>query len=206
MIIQPGKLVAALKKVRVVREHLQHHCAAPQEPVLRIMDLKWAIEEVYSLSIKLEKVSFDAEHIGGTLERYSDNSAQIYVRSSQSAEMVRFVAVKELCHLMIDEHDDWSIVAADTIRNLLREWELIAEDGVGLKSPTCALQSELLAEVAAMELIYPQEFRERDQAKLASGETTIAKIAIEHQSPAFGIEQALNHQPYLLAAWSEAGA
>lgn len=197
MVIDDEKITAVLQKTRVVREHLAKICAKPQGPVLRIMDLHWAVEDIYQLKIEMLKVSFEAEHMRGMLERYSNDTARILVRANQPPEMIRFVAVKELCHLIIDEKDDWSHIGTETIKELLKEWELAAKDGVGLKCPPNALQSEFLAEIAAMELIYPFEFRDPDLAKLEGRQTTIAKIALEHKAPAFGIEQALEHHPVL---------
>lgn len=201
MLLDDEKLTATLNKVRVIREHMATgHCEPG--PVLKVMDLHWAVGDAYDLTIEMLEVSFDGQHFRGKVERYSGQRARILVRVPQPPEFMRFVAVKELCHLMNDEQDDWSALGAETISNLLREWELCQADGVGLQSPADSLQSEYLAEIGAIELMYPFEYREADVQKLANGETTIAKIALEHEAPAYAIEQALAHHETFKAFWT----
>lgn len=201
MNIDNNKLVAVLNKVRVVREHLQKNCQSPQGPVLSIEDLHWAIEDIYALKIEKFDVSFDGEHVRGNVERYSDNRARIFIRASQPDDEKRLAAVKELSHIMIDEHDDWSTKGVETITGLLTERKLVAENGVGHKNPTNPIQSELLAYVAAVELMYPHDYRDTDIKKLEASETSIAKIALEHDVPAYAIEFALRNNAILKPCW-----
>jgi len=49
--------------------------------------------------------------------------------------------------------------------------------------------------------MYPQEYREADQLKLANGEISIAQIALEHKIPPFVVETALDHQDILADVW-----
>ena len=200
MLLDPVKVTAVLNKVRVIREHMAQGFCEPG-PVLRVMDLHWAVGDAYGLTIEMLEVSFDGQHFRGKVERYEGQTARILVRAHQPPEFMRFVSVKELCHLMNDEEDDWSALGTDTISNLMREWELWRNDGVGHKEPADSLQSEFLAEIGAIELMYPFEYREADLAKLAAGTTTIAKIALEHEAPAYAIEQALAHHETFKEFW-----
>jgi Zn-dependent peptidase ImmA (M78 family) len=200
MNIDINKLVAVMKKVRVVRQHLKT-CHAPQLPTLSIMDLHWAIQDIYKLEIDMFEVSFDGEHVRGNVERYNNNRARIFIRQNQSDDEKRLAAVKELSHIMIDEQDDWSTNGVDTIAGLLTETKLIAENGVGHQNPTNPLQSETLAYAAAVELMYPYDFRDADIKKLETAETTIAKIALEHDVPAYAIEFALRNHATLKPCW-----
>jgi Zn-dependent peptidase ImmA (M78 family) len=201
MLIDPEKLIPVLKKVRAVREHLQKLCPEPQGPSLRVMNLHWAIQDMYALNIEMLEVSFEGKHLLGKVERYDDGRARILVKSSQTDEEKRFVAVKELCHLMIDEKDDWSVLGVETISGLLLEWKLQSENGVGHTNPTDPLQSEYLAEIAAIELMYPVEYRSADLKKLEANETTVARIALEHNIPAHAVDQALRHHQMIADHW-----
>jgi IrrE N-terminal-like domain len=203
MQINSQKLMSILQKVRIVREHLQAVCHEPQGPVLSIMNLHWAIQDIYKLTIEMRDVSFDADHLRGKVERYSDNRARILVRSRQSDEEKRFATAKELCHLMIDEEDDWSVQGVDTISGLLMEWKLQQANGVGHTHPTDPLQSEILAEIAAVEFMYPAEYRATDIAKLAESSTTIARISLEHELPAYQVETAIIHHEMLAEHWNK---
>jgi hypothetical protein len=201
MMLEGDKIKAVLNKVRIVREHLARHCPAPQGLVLSVMDLHWAIEEVYGLKVEMVEVSFAGEHFVGTVERYADNRARILVKSEQSEAFRRFVAVKELAHLIIDESDDWSTLGSDTVNHLMTEWKLVASNGYGHDEPSNPLQSEFLAEIAATELMYPFCYRDSDAKKLELLETNVTKIALQHEAPAYAIDQALRHHDVLTAVW-----
>lgn len=202
MLLQDDKIIATLNKVRIVREHLAHHCVAPLTPVLSVMNLHWAVQDIYALEITMLEISFQADFVGGNSERYDGVRARILVNSNLTHEMKRFVAVKELSHLMNDEKDEWSTLGVETIRGLMKEFELSKNNGEGHPTPTPALQSEMLALVAAIELIYPFEFRAADASKLAENRTTIARIALEHEAPAYIIELALENQDFFAQCWN----
>jgi Zn-dependent peptidase ImmA (M78 family) len=203
MNIDMEKLAAVMRKVRVVRAHLHQVCHAPQEAVLRIMDLHWAIQDIYELEIEMLEVSFDGEHVRGNVERYSDKRARIFIRAHQPDDEKRLAAVKELSHIMIDEQDDWSTNGVETITGLLTETRLVAENGVGHENPTNPLQSETLAYAAAVELMYPYDYRDADIQKLDVSQTTIAKIALEHDVPPYAIEFALRNHATLKRCWDD---
>jgi hypothetical protein len=201
MLLDPEKLTAVLNKVRVIREHMaQGHCQPG--PVLSVMDLHWAVSDAYELKIDMVEVSFDGTHFRGKVERYTNDTARILIRAQQSPAFMRFVAVKELCHLMNDEHDDWSSLGVETISGLMRDWAVCAAGGGGVPDPGNPLQSESLAEIGAIELMYPFEYREADLKKLQAGATTIEAIALEHEAPSYAIEQALKHHEIFAEFWN----
>lgn len=201
MLIAAEQIVHVLNKVRVAREHLNASWPPQDACVLSVMDFHWAVGDIYNLQIEMLKVSFPAEHVRGKVERYADGRARILIRAQQSPEFLRFVTVKELCHLMIDEHDDWSSAGVETIRGLLKEWALVGENGTGHLDPSDPLKSEMLAEIAAIEMMYPREFRADDIAKIAAKATTLQKIALEHELPPYAIEQAHRHHEILENCW-----
>ncbi len=165
------------------------------------MDLHWGVQDAYNLKVDMYEVLFTAEYFAGKVERYADNRARVLVRSKLAEDMKRFVTVKELCHLVIDEQDDWSTMGVDTIKSLLVEWELAANNGDGNPNPSSPLQSEFLAEIAATEFMYPFLYRDQDMAKLEANETDVDKIAFEHEIPAFAVEQALRHHHVFSEVW-----
>jgi len=200
MLIPADEIVKVLNKVRVAREHLNASWPPKDACVLSVMDFHWAVQDIYGLDIEMLKVSFSAEHVRGKVERYSGR-ARVLVRASQTPEFLRFVAVKELCHLMIDEADDWSSTGVETIKGLLKEWELQGENGTGHLNPSDPLKSEMLAEIAAIEMMYPREFRAADIAKIAANEATVQKVALQHELPPYAIEQAHRHHDILEDCW-----
>ena len=201
MLIQPEEITAVLNKVRIAREHLKTACPPHDEWVLSVMDFHWAVQDIYELEIEMLKVSFSADHVRGKVERYANKRARILIRAQQTPEFLRFVTVKELCHLMIDEEDDWSFMGVETIKGLLKEWELVGENGTGHTDPSDPLQSEMLAEIAAIEMMYPREYRASDIGKIKAKETTLKKIAMQHDVPPYAIEQAHRHHDMLEKCW-----
>lgn len=203
MLIESHEIRRVLNKVRVAREHLAASWPPKNACVLSVMDFHWAVQDIYKIEVEMLKVSFVAEHLRGTVERNSNKPSRVLIRAQQTPEFLRFVAVKELCHLMIDQADDWSANGVETINGLLREWQLTEENGNGHENPSNPLESEMLAEIAAIEMMYPREFRGPDIQKLQAKQTTIEKIALDHDLPAYAIEQALRHHDILEECWKE---
>ncbi|WP_128082166.1 hypothetical protein [Sphingomonas sp. Ant20] len=188
-----SKLVSVLKKVEVVREQLDAMCIGKQGPALRVMDLAYVISEVYKLQIEMVVVDFRADHLKGNLERYSDGRARVLVRADLNDAEKRLVAVKELCHLFIDEKDDWSADGTATIDAYLKMESAVGE---GEDRPIAGntIHSELMAMLAATELMYPQEYREADALKMAEEGATLSSIALEHEIPAYVIRHAITNK------------
>ena len=90
----------------------------------------------------------------------------------------RFAAIKELCHVIIDEKEDWSPEGSKTIGTLLVEFSLV-DGGIA----TFVSQSETLAEFAAIELAYPYADRTADRKSIKAGNLTIVKIAGTYKLP-----------------------
>ncbi len=165
----------------------------------QVEDLSDCVSAMYQLNIHKFGVPFVAEHTRGMMLRYPDR-AEIYVRHTLNESWKRFTAVKELCHVMLDEEDDWSTDGVQTISDLQSDLRL-SEVG------TATSQSETLAELAAMELMYPFECREVDRRKIATGETTPVKIAVYHNMPTAMVERALLSSYHEVAGtlWDQIG-
>jgi hypothetical protein len=113
------------------------------------------------------------------VERYKDR-AHIYLRKDQPDDMMRFVCVKELCQIALDEQEDWSPVGTNTIETLV--YEVVLDD-----LPPPVTQSEYWAEIAAIELVYPFVYREVDAADIKNGKTTPKSLALYFHIPEFVI-------------------
>lgn len=195
MQIDDAKLTMTLKKTAVLREQLGQMCTGKQGLELSVMDLHYVVGKVYGLEIEMREVSFQAVYLRGKVERYQDNRARVLVRSNLTDTEKRLVAVKELCHLALDEKDDWSTDGAAML-------EAILSDSQGDSIPAThvlltPIESEALALLAAGELMYPADFREADAAKIAAGEMTVSAIALQHEVPPFIVEQALRREAKL---------
>ncbi len=197
MQISNAKVALMLLKVELVREQLAATCVGKPEPALRVMDLHHVIQEMYGLQIDMKEVSFTAAYLKGHVLRYQDSRAVVMVRANLSKADKRIVTVKELCHLFLDEKEDWSTDGVSIIDSMIDEVIAWSEDEVGLTDPSSPLQSELMAMLAATELAYPHEYRAADLAKLERNETTVQAIALQHDVPPFIIEHAYRNQEML---------
>ncbi|GEM72051.1 hypothetical protein SAQ01S_18170 [Sphingomonas aquatilis NBRC 16722] len=195
-----AKLATVLKKVDQVRDEIKRYCVGAPGPALSVMDLHYVVQQMYGLRIDMIEVDFAAVHFQGKVERYSDKHARIIVRASLSEREKRLVTVKEICHLIIDEEEDWSIHGTDTIDDLLGEVLQVSQNGTGNQSPTSALHSELMAMIAAGELMYPAEYRPSDMQDLADKKSTLSAIAVQHDMPAYAIAHMHKHHALLESA------
>jgi hypothetical protein len=203
MLIQNDDFLRTFKKVKAVQEHMGLYHVGEGSHTLSVDTLCSSVADMYELKIEMYEVAASVLRVDGMMERYADGRAVILVRADLGDDQKRFVAVKELCHLMVDEEDDWSTTGVETIRLMKVEFDL-ADNGEGGVMDPCRQQvSEYLAWTAALALMYPCEFHEADMAKVASGENTLTKIGLFHGIPALQIENAFNH-PHVFELYAEA--
>jgi hypothetical protein len=196
------KLESTFRKVRDIQDFIKTYGRAPLSTEVSVEDIQWAIEEKYGLKITLELIDFPGVHIRGMMERYQSGQANVFVRKNQASDVVvngywhRFIAVKEMAHLAIDEKEDWSVDGAETIEDLIDEHEM--DRG---SPPRDGIQSEVLAEIAAIELLYPWEYRQND---IDSGKTPL-ELSNIHKVPLYVVQRALsaNHMKRARALWNE---
>lgn len=193
MRIPNAELFRVFKKVHAVREHMKLYHVDAAGHRLSVDSLTESIADMYGLMISRWEVFASGSHIAGNVERYADGRAVILINSDLNETMRRLVTVKELCHLMIDEADDWSAVGTDTIDEMKVEVDSYADAGGGVQNPSRVQLSELLALVAALALMYPCEFHEADMQRIADDQTTVAKIGLYHDTPPHMIEWVFRH-------------
>lgn len=195
MIVETKRIESTYRKVKQIKEYMQQYCIAPDRAKLSIEDLQRCVSEMYSLKIEKREVAFEGIHLRGLIERYQDR-ARILVRSAQPDDWMRFTATKELCHIVIDEPEDWSPLGHKTIQSLVIEERMDQdEDEITQKARKLAdarAQSEKLAEIAAAELMYPHQHRAADLKDCNSEKTTLQAIALHFHTPVYIIGVALH--------------
>ncbi len=176
------KAETIFKKIKQVRDEIKSVCLASDRPYLSINELCSVVSKMYELEIELFEVPFEGEFLRGMIERYQ-KKAIIYIKKGQSEEWKRFTVAKELCHIIADEPEDWSIHGEVTIGKLLAEHQL-----AGVQLADRVVQSETFAEIGAIELLYPYKDRAYDRK---NGQT-ISSIASYHKIPEVIAAQALS--------------
>jgi Zn-dependent peptidase ImmA (M78 family) len=154
-------------------------------------DLTMVVSDAYGLRIEISDVIFEGEYVRGTLMRFEDGRVLVYVRASQTDFEKRAVVAKEISHLVIDEQEDWCTDGTSIIRQLVDEKETWQGNEV---VPNAEIQSEKLAEFAALEILYPYTFREKDLEDLRAKKTTLSKLSLEYHIPEVLISRALTEQ------------
>jgi Zn-dependent peptidase ImmA (M78 family) len=203
MQVSPNEVEKCLRKVEEVREYIRTYSIEPLGFVLNLADLHYAVQDICSMKIDVIEVSFEGQHLRGETERFSDSRARVLIREKQTEAEKRFAVAKELCHILLDGEHDCSTDGVETIKGLLQDWHLARDNRIGHMEPTKPLVSEIMAHVAALELLYPDEYRVSDIAKLAGGEKTLQQIALEHDIPAYAVEQALDRHDDLKPFWDD---
>ncbi len=193
MKLDATKAKKVFAKVKELREEIQAYCLASDRPDLSVEDFQFILSRQYRITIEKEAVTVRTVFLAGMVERYSDR-AKIYVRDDQDRAWLRFISAKELCHILIDIDDDCSSNGVDTIGYLLEEYK-VENDDLADK----VAQSEMFAEIAAIELMYPYAERCSDREKISSGTLTTAQIAEFYALPEFIVSRALTDWFHRLA-------
>jgi Zn-dependent peptidase ImmA (M78 family) len=186
MLLNATKAENIFRKVRNLKDQYSAYVLGGDSGVLRIEDFHRVIEESYNLKILKTTVAFEGENIRGQMERY-DDKILIRIRRSQTLDWLRFATVKEFCHIVIDEQEDWSADGVGTIEKLVIEYQINNDQEAEITT-----QSEMFAEIAAIEIMYPFQYRIVDLEELKKQNTTIVKIASHYGLPAFMVSRALS--------------
>ena len=100
------------------------------------------------------------------------------------------MTAKELLHLVIDNDDDFNPYGDETLEYLVElghfGWLNSGDPFAGF------VQSEVVAEIAALEVLYPLRFRSADLKKLHDKDTTRAALGVIYEIPSQYVATALN--------------
>jgi Zn-dependent peptidase ImmA (M78 family) len=160
-------------------------------PQPRIENIERVVEAMTGLKIEKKEVTTDGSIIRGFTERYEDK-ALILIREDQPIEWKKYTAVKEYCHLVYDSEEEFEPDPVVTLDQLVMRRGLDLDEAL---SP--AIISERVAEIMALEIIYPLELRGGDAEKLKTGDSkTLGKLVALRHVPAVHIETA-TRQTYI---------
>ncbi|ESY63130.1 MULTISPECIES: hypothetical protein [Mesorhizobium] len=200
MLLSRERALTIFKKVQHIREHYRANVLAGDANVVSVADLQWVVQDMYNLKIQMTQVPFEGAFIRGLIER-RDGEVLIRVQQNMPDDWKRFTAVKEMCHVVNDEPEDWSLDGVGTLKDLLREYAFEAD-----QEAHRATQSEEFAEIAAIELLYPFECRVNDRELLKGDKTSLVKIATYHNIPVAIVGKAVDkhhHENIAKTIWDD---
>lgn len=180
-----ANLLHAYSRVRRVNNIYWQHTTADAGGRVSVENIEKAVSIITDLRVEKYLVDFEAEAVRGAFERYPDH-VKIYVRQNQPPVWVRFTVVKELSHALCDVPDTFSIDAVRTIQGLMDHQSFIPNEAMGEE-----VQSERIAELMAMELLYPFEFRDGDIEARKLGSETVRTLSNKRGIPGVWVERAL---------------
>ena len=124
--------------------------------------------------IELYCKNWQANQLSGWVDRYADH-AEIYYSTSLNCCWARWVICKELAHLLIDTKDEHF---TKDPKNLVQE--LVS--GLAIPHENHQVNSEYLAMIAAIEMMFPWKYRE-DMKLLMLGGKTDYEITFSFKAP-----------------------
>jgi Zn-dependent peptidase ImmA (M78 family) len=162
---------------------------------VKVNDWKKTIENRLSkpgknYSIKFESFEPLGSQIIGTLLRYKDH-ASIYFAANQPLYWQRYIAAKELAHLLIDTPEEYTHSPSGLVSQLIAgiPLGLLRQDHYSRGEE--AYQSEKLACVAAIEMLLPWKFR-GDFNRLVEKGLNPLEISVEFKVPSHIISNLLH--------------
>lgn len=179
MLVDEEQLERLLRKLANIREEIKSYTIPGDEPSPSVEDLQFAIQNMYSLQIVKYEVLFTAVYLQSMVRRYADGRAIILIRSGQSLTHQRCATVKELCHLALDEREDWSPNGTATIKGLIETFKLELYHNGNHEPQNRVMLQEHLALFAAAELLYPEQYRDADYAELCAKRTSLQRLALD---------------------------
>jgi Zn-dependent peptidase ImmA (M78 family) len=191
----PPKIERLLKVFALAREvnhyYWVHTPDADNDSQIRIENLQIIIERMTRVPIRKGTIEFPGNIVRGVFERHPDFNL-VGVRQDMTDLDKRFTATKEMCHALADEESEYSVEGVETIKQLASAQALTFDD-----EESDALTSERLAEILAIELLYPIELRHGDRREVYTDKSiSLAELAEKRGIPAFWVAAAL-HEPYL---------
>lgn len=175
----------------VLAKHVDHNYwwHTPTEEGARILveNVQKVVSKMTGVEIEKEIVDIEENSIRGFIDRYP-GKAKIFITSGQSIPWQKFSVVKELSHILYDMEDSYEPDPDVTMDQLLQYVGPFLDGEM-----SAALLSEHIAEILAMEIYYPLEFRTEDHKFLKDG-GDISELVEKRQVPQLIIERCTNEK------------
>jgi hypothetical protein len=179
------KLTARIRLCRDVNHYYWEHLNGDDSNGHVVIENIIKIVSIFSgIVIEVVRLDFKAKHLTSAVFRWED-AALIVVRSDIDDDLASFAVVKELCHIISDECDEFNTDPRELLSDLVK----YSDDVLGIERSEAEV-SEGLAEIMALELLYPSEYRNAD----AAGATTLLglqMLASKRRLPPALLERAL---------------
>lgn len=186
MLLKPADLVHCLSKVREIEEQYRLQNIGSDDPRRDVGSLVHTVENYLGVKVKILTLDVAKASVTGAYIRTSETTAEVLLSHDLNDCWRRFVAAKELFHVVLDLPDYRTM---DLVRLV---------DDVTLTFPNSeakardATACEFLAELAAMLFLFPMKEREAVLAQGNSKEIDAFAIATRFKVPKHHVEKSLS--------------
>ena len=195
-----GQLFLSLfREVKTVQDTLLSYCLAGDTIPLPNDNLQFAIEQTYGVKIEVSTVPLNSRVLRGLFEKYSGGST-IYIDGELNTAWNRYVFAKEACHHLLDGEDFHTKDPTAVIEKIVLD-----ESGInGADDPGLDVQAEMLTKFAAIELLFPLEFRDNWRAKIDAGKKSTYEISVHFDIPEHLVQYSLsdNYMNFSKRIWN----
>ena len=188
------------REVRRVQETMWQYCIAGDSIPVQRDNLQFAIEQMYGVVIEPRFVPLGSRLLRGLIEIYPDKSI-IYIDGELNSAWRHYVFAKEACHHLLDGENYYTLEPIKVIEAIVVEENEID----GEPSSSLDVQAEMLTKFAAIELLFPLEFRIECQADVKNGDRSTYEIAESFDIPEHLVQYALTdrYMDYSRHIWSQ---
>ena len=187
MILEDKDVQFALDKAREIAECYRMYVLSGDAPKKSIDDLIWLFGEHCNKRIVLRELNMPAQDLAvrGMYAALSDGSYEIYTLAELGSHEERFVLTKELFHVVLDTEECRNMDLYNHLEDAQSSFT------IGDAEPNRSVTWEVLAEIAAIEFLFPYATRVAVLAA-AGGNPNFADIARRYGVPQLYIEMYLS--------------
>lgn len=193
MLLNPKKLERAIDLAYEISGYYAIYVIDPNATIRSTDYLRELCKTYLKKEIKIfrHKLPYtEGQPIKGFFIAYKDGSYEIALLTGMNYCWKRLVLCKELFHVVLDEEES----RHKTVNELIDDTTVKIDLGNKNVIPSIPFQTELLAEIAAMEFLFPYKERKTriDLAKASSEILDYAAIAEQYKLPRYYIEMYLS--------------
>lgn len=188
MQLNPIKLERSIKLARDISDNYSNYALDPRTNVKSTDYLRDICKQYLNKNIEysLHKMPFTDGLTKGFYISKKDDSYEVVLLSGLNFCWKRLVLCKELFHVVLDEEES----RHETVNQLVDDIAMHINLENGNEAPSLPLQTEFLAEISAMEFLFP--YTERT-LKISSGKLDYSAIAEQYKLPRFYVEMYLSN-------------
>ena len=175
------------QEVKIVQDTLSTYCIAGDEIPIPQDNLQYAIEQTYGVKISTKIVPLGSTLLRGAIECYPKKSV-IYIDEELNATWTRYVFAKEVCHHLLNGEE----YRTNDLISVIEYVVLDESDIDGAHSVALDVQAEMLTKFAAIELLFPIEFRDIAKREVANGEKSTYEISAHFGIPEHLVQFAMS--------------